>query len=214
MDIHLTGHTLTLLPHKAILDKDNSCLIIADLHLGKIEHFRSSGIPMPEKASNVSLASLKTLLDSIRVKTVIFLGDLFHSQKNQSFESFRDMISEYDEIKFILVTGNHDILKASDYSDLNLEVFNEYEIGNLWFTHEPQEESRVGKYNLSGHIHPGVRLTGKAKQSITLPCFAFGPQAGLLPAFGYFTGKAIIKNDCKNDIFAISENRIYKVRGR
>ena len=45
-------------------------------------------------------------------------------------------------------------------------------------------------YVLAGHLHPGVRLHGPGRQSVRLPCFAFGRNAALLPAFSEFTGTA------------------------
>ncbi|HMU04607.1 MAG TPA: hypothetical protein PJ990_13330, partial [Saprospiraceae bacterium] len=78
-------------------------------------------------------------------------------------------------------------------------------------THEPQDEIKNGYYNLAGHIHPGISLKGKGRQKVTLPCFYFGINNGLLPAFGYFTGKAIIKIEKKSDIFAIAEDKIFRI---
>ena len=67
------------------------------------------------------------------------------------------------------------------------------------------------QYNLSGHLHPGVNLRGKARQSVTLPCFYFGEQAGLLPAFGTFTGIARIQPKKNDKVFAIVEDKVIAV---
>jgi metallophosphoesterase superfamily enzyme len=79
------------------------------------------------------------------------------------------------------------------------------------FTHHPLQEIEPRQYNLAGHIHPGVALHGRGRQALTLPCFYFGQQQALLPAFGVFTGLARIK-PLKNDkIFVIVENKILPV---
>ncbi len=200
-----------LLPQKAIWEADKKCLIIADLHLGKIEHFRASGIGLPQKAVNATLEKLKCLLNTFEPQHVIFLGDLFHSRKNDSFKKLSSILKEFENTLFTLITGNHDILTNDDYTDLGLSVYPELVLGNLWLTHEPQKELKGHNYNLAGHIHPGVRLNGKGKQSISLPCFYFGDTAGILPAFGYFTGKAILKPDRNSKVFVIAEDLIYNV---
>jgi len=55
-------------------------------------------------------------------------------------------------------------------------------------THHPQQRIPEGYYNLAGHVHPAVRLRGFGRQRLRLPCFYFGAQCGILPAFGAFTG--------------------------
>jgi metallophosphoesterase superfamily enzyme len=45
---------------------------------------------------------------------------------------------------------------------------------------------------LAGHLHPCVVLAGGARQRERLPCFWFGRDVGVLPAFGDFTGCAEI----------------------
>ncbi|HNU41619.1 MAG TPA: phosphoesterase, partial [Cyclobacteriaceae bacterium] len=65
-----------------------------------------------------------------------------------------------------------------------------------------------GVYNLSGHIHPAVRLKGTGRQSVMLPCFYFGKQQGILPAFGSFTGMARIVPKKEDRIFVIAENKV------
>ena len=211
MKINIAGHTMRLLPQKAIWEPENKYLIISDCHLGKVEHFRASGIGLPINAIDDTINKLKSLLQTFEPNHVIFLGDLFHSIKNESFEKLKILIANHKIIDFSLIVGNHDIMNKDDYSTRGLSVYDEMFYGNLWLTHEPQAEVRHGLYNLAGHIHPGIRLKGTAKQSISLPCFYFGQNTGILPAFGYFTGKHLIKADKKSRIFAISENNIYNV---
>jgi len=69
----------------------------------------------------------------------------------------------------------------------------------------------MSKYNLIGHIHPGVQLKGSAKQSIKLPCFYFGVQQGILPAFGAFTGLTALKVKKNYRVFVIVEKTVFEV---
>jgi metallophosphoesterase superfamily enzyme len=75
-------------------------------------------------------------------------------------------------------------------------------------THNPPDENielNGCEYIICGHVHPAVRLKGKGKQSMTLPCFYFGEKYALLPAFGRFTGRGIIPVTGNEDVFVIVE---------
>jgi DNA ligase-associated metallophosphoesterase len=211
LEIEFGGHRVNLLYQKAILERDTNTLIIADLHLGKIEHFRSAGIGMPAKAGKHSFLTLIELIRQISPDRVIFLGDLFHSVKNISFESFSRFLGDFLHVHFILVSGNHDILSEADYRSLRMEVLEEYIIGNLWFTHEPSQHKENHLFNIAGHLHPGVRLEGKARQSLRLPCFYLTERSLVLPAFGYFTGYFIVKASSQSHIFAIADKDVFEV---
>lgn len=211
MNVNIGRNVLELLPEKAVLIPSENIMILADLHLGKIEHFRAAGINLPLAAATQTQHKIVTLIEKHQPSRVIFLGDLFHSVQNQSYDSFQKTISSFTHITFDLVIGNHDIMHLDDYTNLGLKVYNELFINDLWLTHEPQDELKTGLYNLAGHIHPGVRLKGKGRQKLTLPCYYFGTHSGILPAFGYFTGKAILKIEKKSDIFAIAENKIFRI---
>lgn len=211
MNINIGGNLLELLPEKAVLIPSEKIMIIADLHLGKIEHFRAAGINLPLAAATQTENRLVDLIEKHHPSRVIFLGDLFHSVQNQSYNTFQNTLSLFKNITFDLVIGNHDIMDMEDYTSLDITVYEELFINELWLTHEPQDEIKNGYYNLAGHIHPGVTLKGKGRQKMTLPCFYFSINNGLLPAFGYFTGKAIIKIEKKSDIFAIAEDKIFRI---
>jgi uncharacterized protein len=211
MECSLAGNVVVMLAEKALWIPSHKILVIADLHLGKIEHFRNAGIALPGQANLHTLHQLAGLLEIYKPKKVLFLGDLFHSVQNRSFTDFHTFLSEVSGIEFVLVLGNHDIMPAAAYQDLGIVVVNEYFIDNLWLTHEPQSSVISPYYNLAGHIHPGIKLKGKGKQTLTLPCFYFNEHNGILPAFGYFTGKAMLEINNKCTIFAIADNKIIHI---
>ncbi|MES2766787.1 MAG: phosphoesterase, partial [Bacteroidota bacterium] len=66
-------------------------------------------------------------------------------------------------------------------------------------------------YLLAGHIHPGVKLTGKGRSVLKLPCFYFGERQGILPAFGGFTGLGIIQPQRASQVFVVVEDSIVKL---
>ena len=200
-----------LLHQKAIYWKDAGCLIISDLHLGKSHHFRKAGVAIPKKGDYKNILILKSLIEVLRPKKVLLLGDLFHSEANNHVFEVKDALEHYKDLELHLVKGNHDVMHESWYRLLNLIVHDDkLELGPFTFTHEPMDLENIPEntYNICGHIHPGVRLVGKARQSLTLPCFYFGEQQALMPAFGAFTGLHKVKPNKSDDVFAIANKSV------
>ena len=67
-------------------------------------------------------------------------------------------------------------------------------------------------YSFSGHIHPGIRINGLAKQSLCFPCFYFGKRYAVLPAFSRFTGIATIRPGRNENVFAIVKDQIVQIQ--
>ncbi len=211
MEITICGKKIRLLPHRAIFLVEEEVLILADLHIGKVIHFRNAGIPAPLRAGNRNFEQLANAIEATGPKRVIFLGDLFHSHYNSDWEVFGEFLFYYNYINFELVIGNHDVMSAHQYERKNIQVHEQLVVGPFLLTHHPLEVKPHPYYNLAGHLHPGVRMVGKGRQSLTLPCFFFGNQQGLLPAFGIFTGFKRIKPEKEDKVFVIAEDRIFKV---
>lgn len=187
-------------------------LLVADLHFGKINHFRKSGIAVPPKANERNTELLIDLLNKSKPEKAIFLGDLFHSHYNEEWETLGQVLKHFSACTFELVRGNHDIMSALQYERNKIKVIEgELELGPFVLTHEPLKEKRKSFYNLAGHIHPGVSLYGKARQAMTLPCFYFGEHQGILPAFGSFTGVARIHPQKGDKVFVLADGKILKV---
>jgi DNA ligase-associated metallophosphoesterase len=175
--------------------------------LGKTAHFRKHGMAVPPQTANRNWKTLHQLFRLHQPQRVCFLGDLFHSAENREWKVFGELVQSYEDIKFELVMGNHDILEAEAYHKLGFEVYEENKVeGPFLLTHEPQENS--GLYNLAGHIHPGVKLSGKGRQSHKTACFYFGETNAILPAFGSFTGLAKIPVKEKDQVFVVVEDRV------
>jgi DNA ligase-associated metallophosphoesterase len=211
MEVEVFGEMLELLPQKAVFWPKEKILLVADLHLGKVNHFRKSGFPVPTKANDRNIELLVDLLWRTKPDRIVFLGDLFHSHYNPEWEVFGELVKNFATVSFELVQGNHDIMSELQYQRKGISVVDRLSISSFLFTHHPLDEIETNTYNLAGHIHPGVRLTGKAKQQMTLPCFYFGKNQGLLPAFGMFTGLACVEPKKEDKIFVIAEDKIITV---
>jgi len=66
----------------------------------------------------------------------------------------------------------------------------------------------ISNFAFSGHIHPGVRVSGGGRQSLQFPCFYFTPAFCVLPAFSRFTGLAMIRPKETDQVFAIVNQSI------
>jgi DNA ligase-associated metallophosphoesterase len=211
ISFELFGEKLILLPEKAIFWPEKNVLLIADLHLGKANHFRKHGIAVPTLRKNLEI--LAALIGYWKPGRVIFLGDLFHSDHNASWDAFGACIRRFP-ISFELVKGNHDILPEEEYRKFGIKIYEEFlNEKPFLFSHIPLEEKNIpaGAYVLAGHIHPGIRLFGNGRQRLRLPCFCFGESQGLLPAFGEFTGLHVLEPGKKEQVFAVAGDDVVKL---
>lgn len=200
--------TFHLLPEKAIFWVEKELLILADLHLGKAGHFRKSGIPVSDLVHSKDMLNLNRLIKKVQPAHVIFLGDLFHSEHNQSWPAFKHWLQSMAPLTFTLVLGNHDVLPSQEYRLANLNVVEKLSIPPFEFTHIPESTSA---YNIAGHIHPAIRLTGKGRQSLKVPCFHFDQVRALVPAFGSFTGTAQLQVKAADQVFVVAEQEVIRI---
>ena len=211
LEFKICNQNFLLLPQKAIFWIEEQALIVADVHLGKVGHFRKAGIAIPRSMEQEDLAMLTDLVVQYQPASVIFLGDLFHSELNNDwgwFVLWRDL---HKNVEMILVRGNHDILHQQYYRQARFQLHDSLKIGPFIFLHEPLNSrlhDRATGYIISGHIHPGVKLNGKGRQSVTLPCFHFGVMQALLPAFGQFTGKVCVRCTEEDRVFGILKHKV------
>jgi len=210
----LLNQDLLLLPQKAIYWQQEKALIAADVHLGKVGHFRKAGIAVPRDMEQNDLAVLSDLVFEHQPQKLIFLGDFFHSDMNSDWDWFILWRSQFPKLEIILIRGNHDIIDDSNYHQLNIQLHDQLLIGPFLMLHHPLTEPSLQQaqgYVFCGHIHPGVSLTGRARQQITLPCFAFGEHQAILPSFGQFTGRVAIRSNKTDRIFAIAKDKVLAI---
>ncbi|MDR3695794.1 ligase-associated DNA damage response endonuclease PdeM [Mucilaginibacter sp.] len=210
----LKNQDLYLLPQKAIYWQQEKALIAADVHLGKVGHFRKAGIAVPLDLEQNELAVLSDLIFEHKAEKLILLGDFFHSDMNADWDWFILWRSQFPKLKIILIKGNHDIIDETHYHNLHIIIHDELLIGPFLMLHHPLIDEYLKDapgYVFCGHIHPGISLAGKARQHITLPCFAFGAKQAILPSFGKFTGRVAIRSNKSDRIFAIAKDKVLAI---
>ena len=183
-------------------------LLIADVHLGKVSHFRKHGAAIPAKVAHENLEKLTEVTNHFQPKTVCFLGDLFHSNLNAEWNDFAKWI-EYTSAKVVLISGNHDIIPNYLFEEVGVEIYEELKLEKFLLTHYPTEVEEY--FNFCGHIHPGVALQGSGRQTVRLACFFKSENQLILPAFGNFTGKYTLKPTEKDDVFVIADDEVIQV---
>jgi DNA ligase-associated metallophosphoesterase len=208
---YLRDQTLWLSAEKCIFWEENKALILSDLHLGKTGHFRKEGIGVPQQLLEQDLLRLDGQIKLFSPSSLIIIGDLFHSRKNLEVNFFSKWRTKHHATAMHLIPGNHDILSPEIYKELNIVLHEkEWDLPPFTFTHELSNEIPDHQYQIAGHVHPGIRLNGKGKQKLRLPCYYFTNQGALLPAFGKFTGIHVIEASKDATIFAVGDNQIIK----
>lgn len=210
----LSKQQLCLIPQKAIWWEAERMLLVADLHLGKVGHFRKAGIPIPTQIHQEDLEILTQLIEDYQADSLTILGDLFHSDWNSDWYLFEEWVRKHSYLKINLVKGNHDIILETFFTKNNINIFKEtWEKPPFVFSHIPLEIKYLpdNLYNLCGHLHPAVSLRGSGKQHLRLPCFYFGERQGYLPAFGKFTGTATLQPKQEDNIFVILQDKVLKI---
>ena len=208
LDIHIQGKEFQLHPLGGLFWKEKSLLLISDVHLGKVNHFRKFGAAVPRRAIHKNFVLLDMIVADFQPFQICFLGDLFHSSLNKEWELFENWVGK-TPAEIILVSGNHDIIAPEKYRQLNVEIFPELIIDNFLLTHHPEE--RQGLFTFCGHIHPAVKLHGFGRQKLKLPCFFKSKSQMILPAFGEFTGTYTMNPSKNDEVYAIVEDVVVKV---
>lgn len=186
-EIILGGQHLILSSGRAVYWTSQKLLVVSDLHLGKSSYFRNSGIPIPSTVMNKDLDKLSLLIKYFAPESLIITGDMFHHTYNADVAVFKQWRT-HTGIPMSLVPGNHDRLTNLNYQDLGITVTSpQHIIGPFLFEHETKAASE-DHIHISGHLHPGYLLQGKAKQAVRLPCFIVTERQLILPAFSAFTG--------------------------
>ena len=212
MTITIRNEELILAKERAIFLPKAKLLAISDLHLGKAAHFRKAGLQVPSTLAQGDLNRLSDLLETYQPESLLINGDMFHHDLNTDIDDFALWKEQYPSLKFVLVKGNHDKLDEKQYQKLGIEIHEpSYCTSNFCFIHDAVKCAEKNLYPISGHIHPGVSVYGKAKQYLKFPCFYFGNDYAVMPAFSAFTGLSLIKPKANEQIYAITPTKVVKV---
>lgn len=216
MDIQLAGWRVTLLPDKALYLPDVATLLVADVHLGKGHSFRRLGVPVPAGSTRATLDALTGVLQRTSAQRLVILGDFLHGPAAQDATVGADLAAwraQHAGLPITLVLGNHDQRAGQPDAGLSIEGVEPGDprarIGPFALCHHPDAQS--GAYALAGHVHPCVHLPARVGRGLRLPCFWFGAQVGVLPAFGHFTGMHAIEPEPGARVYPVARGTVYRL---
>lgn len=213
--LDIGGQQLQLLPQRAAYLPGHRTLLVADAHIGKAVSFRRLGVPVPEATTDGMLARLSDALAATQAERVVFLGDLLHSARAHAAATLAAVErwrGQHRQLDLVLVRGNHDRHAGDPPAAWGVQAVDEpLRLDGLALKHHPDAEP--GAYVLAGHVHPGVLLGGRAHDRLRLPCFHFGPQVGLLPAFGEFTGLHVVSRQAGDRVFVVQGAAVLALPG-
>lgn len=213
LQVSLGDEPVTLFAGRAALWERRGWLIVADVHFGKAATFRARGVPVPQGTTGDTLARLKALVRQTRPAALVFLGDLFHAAEGHASSTLAELRAwrlEHAALELVLVEGNHDVAAGAPPAGLGIRIEQEpWCVGPVAFCHHPQFVS--GAHVMAGHLHPAIRISGRADDGVRLPCFWLRAGMSVLPAFGSFTGGARIDREDGDRVVAIGDERLYEV---
>lgn len=205
------GTTLRLLPQRAAHLPDFDMLLVADAHIGKAHAFRRLGVPVPGGTTAEALSRLDAALAATGARHIVFLGDLLHAAGGRAAATLAEVAQwrqAHAGLALTLVRGNHDSHAGDPPREWKVDCVD----GPLWLgaalalSHHP--DALPGAYVLAGHVHPAARVGGRARDSLRLPCFHFGAQVGVLPAFGDFTGMHVLPRAPGDRVFVVAGDAV------
>jgi DNA ligase-associated metallophosphoesterase len=220
----LKDQQLWLSSARSVYWEEEKALIVADLHFGKTGHFRKSGMAVPPAVYKEDLQRLLEQIQYFQPRQLIVVGDLFHSQFNKELDLFKKWRSSFPDLTIQLIKGNHDILEENWYEAAGILINHPgLDKNHFHFVHDINDgsngiedkgsiQAKSNPYYISGHIHPGIRISGLGKQSLCFPCFYFGRLFAVLPAFSRFTGVALIDPDRSEQVFAIVGDEVMQIQ--
>lgn len=209
----VAGERVQLLAERAIYWPRCKTLIVADLHLGKAATFRAAAIPLPAGTTGATLGRLSDALTRTGADRLIVLGDLFHARSGRSprtLQVIENWRQAHKALEILLVRGNHDLHAGDPPQEWRIRCA-DGPLGDGPFVYRHDPIPATEGYVLAGHLHPAALLNGRGRQSLTLPCFHFAVDAGTLPAFGDFTGCAVIRPARADRIYVIAADEVISV---
>ena len=209
----VVGEDLELCVARAVYWPRRRTLLIADPHFGKAASFRALGVYVPRGTTTSALERINTLITQKRPEHLVFLGDFLHAREGRNDETFTDLASwraSHAAVTMQIVRGNHDKRAGDPPAYVGIDYVDGPIIEPPFVLMHHPIASEQG-YVLAGHIHPCTTLVGPAHQRVRLPCFAFGTQVGILPAFGEFTGCAEVAKAGDTHIWVVADDHILRV---
>ncbi len=199
---HIQDQNFILSRHKVAYWEQGNTLLVTDLHLGSngpngIEH---------------DLLRLSDSVYDFKPQRLLILGDLFHKTFTSEWYYFQIWRKQFEQMEIELVLGNHDVLPAGVYQELNIKIIPRHRKEDIFlFSHRPVDSLLSDHIVVCGHLHPTVTLVGKSQKEVTLPCFYFGNHHCILPAVSNTVRTTEIQPNRGDSVYVVTNKMILSV---
>ena len=166
----------------ALWMKEESVLIINDLHLGYEEALQRKGVLVPKFQLQEILKQITEILRKTQAKKIIINGDLKHEfgkvlrQEWTEVGLFVDFLQKKGK-EIIIIQGNHDPLLRSISEKKGVQIVKEYVVGDTLIVHGDELVKSSAKRIIIGHEHPAITLREGSKRE-KYKCFLKGKYEG------------------------------------
>lgn len=191
--------------------RDCGTLVVADVHLGKSATFRAHGLAVPEGDMARDFARLLALVRKCQARRLVIAGDSFHAPAGVTPElesALANFLHEID-VPLVVVEGNHD--RKLKQLPLEIQAVPSLVLaGGVRIVHDPADAC-ADQLHLAGHWHPVVHIRDGNKRVLRMPCFLHRGTTVVLPAFGSFTGGAVVEVAKDDRVFVTLRDSIIEL---
>jgi len=173
--------------------KKERILVVGDLHLGFEESLNKQGVLIPRLQFKETYAKIEKLLENLKPKLVILVGDVKHEFSTISNQEWNNISRIIKLVKLhselIIIKGNHDNIIKPIAERESADVKDSYTLGKIQFLHGDVIKKPLSKIIIIGHEHPAISfkerptekfkcfLKGKYKKSTLIVMPSFNPVA-------------------------------------
>jgi len=177
------------------------CLVLGDVQIGFEESLNKQGVLIPRQHIDTLIERMDRILSQVKVKTIVFNGDVKHEFGTISRQEWRDITRLLEHLvekgyKIVVIKGNHDTMLGPIVQRLHVKVVGYYAIDNITVLHGDKIIPELGDIVIIGHEHPAVSF--KERKDERYKCFLVGEWHGktliVMPSFNTVTiGSDILK---------------------
>ncbi len=172
---------------QCLLLREQSTVVVADLHIGYESALEADGIHIPRIQTKSITESLLRIIDRYGPDRLVVLGDIKHEFSRNLGQELRDVRRVLEALtaqtEVLLIKGNHDNYLENIASRLGVDVVDRYRLGGMTLVHghQPCPDRPL----VMGHEHPSIKLVDRVGAYLKMPCFVHLKEEGILvlPAF-------------------------------
>lgn len=187
----------------------DSCLVIADVHIGYEEALNKQGVLVPRLQFREMAKRMERVFDTLKgkkINRIIINGDLKHEFGTISEQEWRNTLKFLDLLakhcnEIVLVKGNHDTILGPIARKRNVKIAESLGVGKVLIAHGDKVPNNLKEYDtiIIGHEHPAVSLK-EGPRVEQFKCFLKGKYKGknliVQPSFNTMVeGTDILKDE-------------------